>query len=129
MRRDSELARRINLLFDVMHTRSEQPLSTATAAAAMSARSGTSISATRLAQLRLGNRGDALDAELSVIAEFFGVPVVYLTETGVRTGIDAQLHLVRLMRALGDRGPAPGLSSLDGGDDRRGVCGDTEARV
>lgn len=82
MQRDPELARRINLLFDIMHTRTEPPLSTETAAAAMSARGGPAISAARLEQFRLGYRGDALDAQLSVVAEFFGVPSIYLTETG-----------------------------------------------
>ena len=130
MQRDPELARRINLLFDIMHTRTEPPLSTETAAAAMSARGGPAISAARLEQFRLGYRGDALDAQLSVVAEFFGVPSIYLTETGVRTGIDAQLHLVRLMREMGDRGPAPGLSVMVGGDDPRGVYGgDAEVGV
>ena len=130
MRRDPELARRINLLFDVMHTRTEPPLNSAAAAAAMSARGGSAVSAAVLEQLRLGYRGDALDAQLLIVAEFFGVPSVYLTETRVRTGVDAQLHLVRLMREMGDRGPAPGLSVMVGGDDPRGVCGgDAEVGV
>ncbi|CAN3132556.1 XRE family transcriptional regulator [Mycobacterium sp. smrl_JER01] len=114
MRRDPELARRINLLFDVMHTRTEPPLNSAAAAAAMSARGGSAVSAAVVEQLRLGYRGDALDAQLSIVAEFFGVPSVYLTETRVRTGIDAQLHLVRLMREMGDRGPAAALSVMGG---------------
>lgn len=74
MRRDPELARRINLLFDVMHTRTEPPLNSAAAAAAMSARGGSAVSAAVLEQLRLGYRGDALDAQLSIVADFFGVP-------------------------------------------------------
>lgn len=71
----------------------------------MTARGGTAVTAAALEELRLGNSVDASRAELEVIAEFFGVPVCYLTNTGVRTGIDAQLHLVKVMRDAGDLRP------------------------
>ena len=108
MPRDPELARRINLLFDVMHRRGETPLSTAAAAAAMTAHAGAGVTMAALEELRLGNSAAASRAELDVIAEFFGVPVCYLTNTRVRTGIDAQLHLVKVMRDAGDLRPVQG---------------------
>lgn len=101
MRADPELARRINLLFDVIHKRAEPPLTTAAAAAAITARGGVPVSAVGLEALRSGVSGDTSRAELSATAEFFGVPAIYLTETGSRTGIDAQLHLLRIMRDAG----------------------------
>lgn len=101
MRRNPELARRINLLFEVMHKRAEPPLSTAAAAAAMTARGGVPVSAVGLEALRSGQTLDTSREVLTAIAEFFGVPAIYLTDTGLRTGVEAQLHLLRIMRDAG----------------------------
>lgn len=98
---DTELARRINLLFDVIHKRAEPPLTTAEAAASITARGGAPVTAVGLEALRSGETLDTSRAELSAIAEFFGVPAIYLTDRGCRTGIDAQLHLLRIMRDAG----------------------------
>ena len=59
MPRDPELARRLNLLFDVMHRRGETPLSTAAAAAAMTAHAGAGVTMAALEELRLGNSAAA----------------------------------------------------------------------
>lgn len=78
-----------------------------------------------LEELRLGNSAAASRAELDVIAEFFGVPVCYLTNTRVRTGIDAQLHLVKVMRDAGDLRPVHG-STLPALADTEGVNGQVD---
>lgn len=99
----SVLASKINLLFDVMHKRGEPAVSTDTAAAAISARSGVPMSAVDLARLRSGDKIDATEDELRAIASFFGVAERYLLTAGPVPEIDASLSRLRALRDAGVR--------------------------
>jgi transcriptional regulator with XRE-family HTH domain len=95
----TELARRINRLFDVMHKRDALPLSTAAAADGITARGGAPVSATLLDRLRSGDSSsDPSEAELRSVAAFFGVAPEYLTEAAAAKRIDPQLDLLRALR-------------------------------
>lgn len=95
----TELAGKIDRLFEVMHKRDAPPMSTATAAAAITAKSGVPISAARLEALRSGdNDAAATNTELAAIATGFGVSPTYLTTVGPTPDIDAQLDLLQALR-------------------------------
>jgi hypothetical protein len=100
----AELAAKINRLFHVMHKRDAPPLTTAAAAAAITAKSGDPISADRLEKLRSGD-DDAVPVldELVAIATHFGVSPRYLTTAEPTPDIDAQLDLLEAMRDTGVR--------------------------
>lgn len=100
----TELARRINRLFDVMHKRDAPPLTTAAAADGITARGDAPVSTNLLDQLRSGDRSnDPTEAELRAIAAFFGVAPEYLTDTESATRIDPQLDILRALREAGVR--------------------------
>lgn len=105
----TELARRINRLFDVMHKRDAPPLSTAAAAAGITARGDAPVSTNLLDRLRSGDRSnDPTEAELRAIAAFFGVAPEYLTDTESATRIDPQLNLLCALREARVRLPSGG---------------------
>ncbi|OFJ51872.1 hypothetical protein BEL07_20655 [Mycolicibacterium grossiae] len=113
----TELARRINRLFEVMHKQHAPPLTTAAAAAGITARGDTPVSTNLLDQLRSGDRSsDPTEAELRAIAAFFGVAPEYLTDTEAATRIDPQLNLLCALREAGVR--------LQSGDRQEGPAGD-----
>ena len=100
-----ELARRINRLFDVMHKRTAPPASTSAAAAAITARGAIRVSPTSLERLRSASGVASSHAELTAIAEFFGVSPSYLTNVAAGNPIDAQFDILRALRDAGISGP------------------------
>lgn len=109
---DSELSVKINRLFETMRKPSDPPLSNAAAAAAITAKTGVSISAAYLWQLRSGLKTNPTVAHLRAIAEFFGVPASYLVDAGINQDIDAQLRLLQSFRDAGVRDLAARASGL-----------------
>lgn len=99
--RDSELAIKLNKLFDTMHKAGEQPLSNPAAAAAITKRTGVPISAAYIWQLRSGIKTNPTVQHLRAIAEFFGVQPSYLIDPGPDPRMDAQLTLLRALRDTG----------------------------
>lgn len=92
------LASRINKLFNVFHADNTPPLSNAAAALAICEKTGVSIKAELLGQLRDGSEIAATVAHLEAIADFFGVPAAYLTDRDLDAAIDAQLDLLNVLR-------------------------------
>lgn len=108
----SELSIKLNKLFDIMHKASQPPLSNAAAAEAITAKTGVSISAAYLWQLRNGMKTNPTVAHLRAIAQFFGVAPSYLIDPGIDPDIDAQLNLLEAMRDAGVRDLAMRASGL-----------------
>lgn len=89
-------AAKINRLFEVMHRKGEPPMSTNAAANGILTQTGAAISPAYLDQLRAGTVAEPSAADLTAIAQFFGVLPAYLTED--RPDIERQLSLLELMR-------------------------------
>ncbi|WP_221046222.1 helix-turn-helix domain-containing protein [Mycobacterium senriense] len=88
------------------------PLSNAAAAAAITEKTGVSISPAYLWQLRSGIKRNPTVAHLRAIAEFFGVPASYLIDRDPDQKIDAQLTLIQALRDVGVRDLAVRTSGL-----------------
>lgn len=99
----TELATKLNKLFDIMRKPSEPPLSNAAAAEAITRQTGVSISAAYVWQLRTGAKNNPTVQHLRAIAEFFGVSPSYLIDPGIDPQIDAQLNLLQALRDSGVR--------------------------
>ena len=97
----SMLAVRLNKLFAVMHRAGEPPLSNGAAAEAITRLTGVSVGHDELERWRAAMRVDATVQQLEAIADFFGVPAVYLTDPTDEAAIDAQLNALRAMRDSG----------------------------
>ncbi len=97
------LASKISRLFEVMRRPNDAPLSNAAAAEAITAKTGVSISAAYLWQLRSGLKTNPTIAHLRAIAEFFGVPASYLIDEGDERHISDQLEALRTFRDAGVR--------------------------
>lgn len=108
----SELSIKLNKLFDTMRKPSQPPLSNAAAAEAISEKTGVSISAAYLWQLRTGMKTNPTVTHLRAIAQFFGVAPSYLIDPGIDPDIDAQLNLLQAMRDAGVRDLAMRASGL-----------------
>ncbi|GAB2720342.1 hypothetical protein GCM10027089_50400 [Nocardia thraciensis] len=108
----TDLADKINRLFEVMHRPSEPQLSNAAAAEAITSATGTSISPAYLWQLRSGLKTNPTVAHLRAIAQFFGVPASYLLDTGTDDALDSQLSLLQAMKDAGVRNLALRASGL-----------------
>lgn len=108
----SELAAKLNRLFEVMAKPSAQPLSNATAAAAISKQTGVSISPTYLWQLRAGQKTNPTVQHLRAIAAYFGVPASYLIDPDTDSKIEKQLELLQALRDRGVRDLAMRASGL-----------------
>ncbi|MDT5256264.1 MAG: hypothetical protein QOD10_1344 [Mycobacterium sp.] len=108
----SELAAKLNKLFEVMRKPTAPPLSNAAAAAAITAQTGVSISPAYLWQLRNGMKTNPTVQHLCAIADFFGVPASYLIDRDNNSKIDAQLELLQAMRDSGVRDLAMRASGL-----------------
>lgn len=108
----SELSIKLNKLFDIMHKASQPPLSNAAAAEAITNKTGVSISAAYLWQLRNGMKTNPTVTHLRAIAQFFGVAPSYLVDPGIDPDIDAQLNLLEAMRDAGVRDLAMRASGL-----------------
>lgn len=109
---DSELAARLNKLFELMRKAGAPALSNAAAAAAITDKTGVPISPAYLWQLRSGIKTNPTVAHLRAIAEFFGVPPSYLIDSGTDPAIDAQLNLLQALRDNGVRDLAARASGL-----------------
>lgn len=108
----SELSIKLNKLFDIMHKASQPQLSNAAAAEAITNKTGVSISAAYLWQLRNGMKTNPTVTHLRAIAQFFGVAPSYLVDPGIDPDIDAQLNLLEAMRDAGVRDLAMRASGL-----------------
>lgn len=109
---NSELAVKINRLFETMRKPSDAPLSNAAAADAITEKTGVSISSAYIWQLRSGLKTNPTVTHLRAIAEFFGVPASYLVDEGIDPHIDAQLRLLQSFRDAGVRDLAARASGL-----------------
>ncbi|QIS23890.1 XRE family transcriptional regulator [Nocardia terpenica] len=108
----TELAAKINRLFEVMRSPSAPPLSNAAAAEAITRATGTSISSAYLWQLRSGLKTNPTVAHLRAIARYFGVPASYLVDTGTDEQVDSELRLLQAMKDAGVRNLALRASGL-----------------
>lgn len=108
----SELAARLNRLFEVMRRPNTPPLSNAAAAAAITAKTGVSISPAYLWQLRSGAKTNPTVQHLRAIADYFGVPASYLLDRDVDANIEAQLEILQALRDAGVRDLAMRASGL-----------------
>lgn len=109
---NGELASRLSKLFEVMRKAGTAPLSNAAAAAAITKKTGVSISPAYLWQLRSGVKRNPTVAHLRAIAEFFGVPASYLIDRNTDPAIEAQLNLLQALRDNGVRDLAARASGL-----------------
>jgi transcriptional regulator with XRE-family HTH domain len=108
----SELAVKLEKLFETMRRPSEPPLSNAAAAEAITRTTGVSISPAYIWQLRTGMKTNPTVAHLRAIAQFFGVPASYLIDPGIDPHIDSQLDLLQALRDAGVRDLATRASGL-----------------
>ena len=106
------LAARLERLFDTMRRRDARPMSNAAAAKAITEKTGVSISAAYLWQLRSGKSTNPTVEPLRAIAEFFGISASYLIEAEVDPKIEAQLELIQVLRDAGIRDLAMRASGL-----------------
>lgn len=109
---DSDLAAKLNKLFEVMRRPSEPPLSNAAAAEAITKATGVSISPAYIWQLRSGVKTNPTVQHLRAIADFFGVPASYLIDRHTDQKIEAQLGLMQALRDSGVRDLALRTSGL-----------------
>ncbi|GAA2700231.1 MULTISPECIES: helix-turn-helix domain-containing protein [Actinoplanes] len=72
-----------------------------TVAEAIRDKQGVPISHTYIWQLRTGRRDNPTLQHLTALAGYFGVPVAYFLDDQVAAGVDAQLALLRSLRAAG----------------------------
>lgn len=108
----SELAKKLNKLFEIMRKSSETQLSNAAAAQQITEKTGVSISQAYLWQLRNGLKSNPTVQHLRAIAAFFGVPPSYLIDRESDPNIDAQLDLLHALRDSGVRDLALRASGL-----------------
>lgn len=108
----TDLAVKLERLFDLMRKPGEQPMSNAAAAEAITAKTGVSISAAYLWQLRTGVKTNPTIAHLRAIAEYFGVPASYLIDAGEDSTIEEQLRTLQTFRDAGVRDLAARASGL-----------------
>lgn len=108
----SSLAQRLERLFATVRRRDERPMSNAVAAKAITEKTGVSISAAYLWQLRSGKSTNPTVEPLRAIAEFFGISPSYLIDPEVDPKIEAQLELIQVLRDAGIRDLAMRASGL-----------------
>lgn len=108
----SDLAGKLNKLFEIMRKPSEPPLSNVAAAEAITRKTGVSISQAYMWQLRNGARTNPTVQHLRAIADFFGVPASYLIDRDTNPKIDAQLGLLQALRDSSVRDLAMRASGL-----------------
>ncbi|GAB1816696.1 helix-turn-helix domain-containing protein [Mycobacterium sp. MUNTM1] len=108
----SDLAVKLNKLFEVMRKPSEPQLSNAAAAEAITKATGVSISPAYIWQLRNGIKTNPTVQHLRAIADYFGVPASYLIDRGTDQKVDAQLALMQALRDSGVRDLAMRTSGL-----------------
>jgi hypothetical protein len=99
----SSVQEKLNRLFDAMHARDEPAMSNAAAAEGITRRTGIVISPEDLERLRAGASHEVSTQQLTAVAEFFGVPADYLTDSSEDAMVNAQLNLLEAMRDSGIR--------------------------
>lgn len=109
---NSGLAQKLNKLFEVMRKPSDAPLSNAAAAEAIKEKTGVSISAAYIWQLRSGLKTNPTITHLQAMAKFFGVPASYLIDSDSEPEIEGQLNLLQALRDSGVRDLAMRASGL-----------------
>ena len=98
----SNLAARLNKLFEVMRKKSDPPLSNEAVAEAVTRQTGIPISAALIWEVRNGvQETNPTVQQLRSIATFFGAPESYLIEDAPDPAIDAQLSLLQAVRDTG----------------------------
>ena len=108
----SDLAAKLNKLFEVMRKPTQPQLSNAAAAEAITKATGVSISPAYIWQLRSGMKTNPTVQHLRAIAEFFGVPASYLIDRDTDEKTEAQLGLMQALRDAGVRDLAMRTSGL-----------------
>ncbi|MDM2164751.1 XRE family transcriptional regulator [Mycobacteroides abscessus] len=99
----SDLAAKLNYLFDLKRKKGMAQLSNYTVADGIEELTGVSITAQYLSQIRGGKKTNISVVQLRAIASYFGVPASYLIETGDDERIRAQLESLRGLREAGVR--------------------------
>ncbi|WP_457062700.1 helix-turn-helix domain-containing protein [Mycobacteroides abscessus] len=99
----SDLAAKVDDLFGTMHPAGAAPLSNYAVARGIEEKTGVSITAQYLSQIRSGKKTNISVVALRAIADYFGVPASYLIESGTDARIKAQLEQLRLLRDEGVR--------------------------
>lgn len=108
----SDLAAKLNKLFDTMHPRGTAPVSNYAAAKGIEDKTGVSITAQYLGQLRAGKKRNPTMQHLRAIADYFGISASYLLEPGPNEHIESQLEVLRVMRDAGVRDIASRAAGL-----------------
>lgn len=108
----SEIAVKLNKLFEIMRNPGEPPLSNAAAAKAITKATGVSISSGYIWQLRSGIKTNPTVQHLRALTDFFGVPASYLIDRDTDEKVEAQLALVQALRDSGVRDLAMRTSGL-----------------
>jgi transcriptional regulator with XRE-family HTH domain len=108
----SDIAVKLNKLFETMRKPGQPPLSNAGAAEAITKTTGVSISPAYIWQLRSGIKANPTVQHLRAIADFFGVPASYLIDRDTDEKIEAQLALMQALRDNGVRDLAMRTSGL-----------------
>lgn len=102
----SELAMKLDRLFEMRRKADEPQMSNKAAAAAIREKTGVSMSHVYLWGLRNGSNTNPTLLYLRAIADYFGVDPSYLVDPGFDEKIEAELKLVTKMRDVGVRGLA-----------------------
>lgn len=97
----SDLAAKINELFDTMHKKNKAQLSNYAAAKGIEELTKVSITPQYLSQIRAGEKTNISVVKLRAIAEYFGIPASYLIESGTDERIKSQLEMLRVFRDAG----------------------------
>lgn len=92
------LAEKLDRLFRTMHPRGRGEYTHEEVADAIRRRSGPTISATYLWQLRRGLRDNPTMKHLEAIADFFGVSPAYFFDDEATARIEAELQLLAALR-------------------------------
>ncbi|MGJ6127089.1 helix-turn-helix transcriptional regulator [Mycolicibacterium sp. Y3] len=111
----SDLAAKLNQLFDTMHPRGVPPVTNYAAAKGIEEKTGVSITPQYLGQLRAGKKRNPGIQHLRAIAAYFGVSARYLLEPGPSPDIESQLEVLRILRDAGVRNVAARASGLSPG--------------
>lgn len=111
----SDLAAKLNKLFDTMHPRGVPPVTNYAAAKGIEEKTGVSITAQYLGQLRAGKKRNPTIQHLRAIAAYFGVSARYLMEPGPSPDIESQLEVLRILRDAGVRNIAARAAGLSPG--------------
>lgn len=108
----SDLAAKINKLFDTMRAAGAPQLSNYAAAKGIEEKTGVSITPQYLSQIRSGKKTNISVVTLRAIADYFGIQASYLIESGTDERIESQLEMLRVMRDAGVRDIATRAAGL-----------------